>query len=296
MGPRKSTVLQAERKNGHTMVASIVSWPPTAADSTPARLQWPHSPNRFLQRDARDCPLWLLPFLMLRYWNQTTRESEQVLLEKGRDIPKRKGLILVNSRDDSFECLNEYQKEIAIDFHRIVSARYVKDIESLPAFSIGINIRLGNDFKPPAPPESPSDGYKWVGWLQQTPLSWFIETLALVRDCAGWCVPAVVVSDGTAQQLSPLLKLPSVHHLYPSNAVIDLIVLSRSKLLLGSGSSTFSAWAAFIGQQPVFTAPGHPFTRLKLEPQSGQMIASFDPRLPEPKALIAMVEAVGRRP
>lgn len=62
--------------------------------------------------------------------------------------------------------------------------------------------------------------------------------------------------------------------------------------LQGSGSSTFSAWAAFLGQHPVFTAPGHPFTTMSLKPRSGQMIPSFDPRNPAPEALDAMCEAV----
>jgi hypothetical protein len=159
--------------------------------------------------------------------------------------------------------------------------------------AIGINIRLGKDFA--APDRDYSNGYDWVGWLQQTPIAWFRETLLAIRTAAGWPVPAMVVSDGTAEQLRPLLELPGMKLLSPSNAIVDLLALSRTRLLLGSGSSSFSAWAAFLGQQTAITAPGHPFSTVKLEPLNNQTIAAFDPLDPDPAILNAMYQAIGIR-
>ncbi len=198
-------------------------------------------------------------------------------------------LFYVDGRDDSFTRLNPHQARLRADLLRIVAPKHRRRAAELSVPAIGLNIRLGKDF---APPSNASDRYDWVGWLQQTPMLWFIETLELIRECCGCTVPAIVVSDGSPGQLRPLLKLPCVAHLSPSNAIVDLLVLSRTKLLLGSGSSTFSAWAAFLGQQPAFTAPGHPFVNLDLQPLQGQMIAAFDPRQPDPIILKAMVEAV----
>lgn len=201
-------------------------------------------------------------------------------------------LFCVDGRDDSFTRLNPYQARLRDDLYRIVAPKQYQRVSATQVPIIGLNIRLGKDFSAPPPITSSSDCYDWVGWLQQTPLSWYVETLQLIRDCCGWTVPAVVVSDGSSAQLSPLLELPSVMHLSPSNAIVDLLVLSRTRLLLGSGSSTFSAWAAFLGQQAAITAPGHPFSRLDLQPLKGQVIAAFDPRKPDQTLLEAMLAAV----
>ena len=199
-------------------------------------------------------------------------------------------LRLFNGRDDSFSRLNPHQPRLKTDWIRSVAPLHRQRVDRMAVEPIGINIRLGRDFAPPSPTDG--SGYSWIGWLQQTPLSWFVETLSLIREHAGWCVPAVVVSDGSASQLAALLHLPNVTWLAPSNAVVDLLTLSRTRLLLGSGSSTFSAWAAFLGQQPVFTAPGHPFSRLNLLPLRDQRIGAFDPRNPDPDDLSAMVTAI----
>jgi hypothetical protein len=197
-------------------------------------------------------------------------------------------LRLFDGRDDSFTRLNRHQRRLRADFEQIIAPRHRQRVDRLAIAPIGLNIRLGNDFAPPPT----TGGYGWVGWLQQTPLSWFVETLLLIRERAGWPVPAVVVSDGTATQLEPLLALPAVTWLARSNTVVDLLCLSRTRLLLGSGSSSFSAWAAFLGQQAAFTAPGHPFTRLDLQPLQGQAIGGFDPTSPDPQALAQMVNSV----
>ncbi len=204
-------------------------------------------------------------------------------------------LRLFNGRDDSFTRLNAHQGRLKLDLWRSVARRHRRRVDAVAVPPIGINIRLGKDFSaPPLLHSGAGDegAYGWIGWLQQTPVSWFVETLQLIRQQAGWPVPAVVVSDGSAVQLEALLALPAVHWLAPSNAVVDLWTLSRTQLLLGSGSSTFSAWAAFLGQQPAFTAPGHPLSQLSLQPQRGQCIAAFDPRDPNPDLLTAMLAAV----
>ncbi len=238
--------------------------------------------------DPDDLPAIASPWLHMRC--RVIRETRNPSWDlSGND---RRVLRCFDGRDDTYSRLNHHQSRLRGDLLRIVSPRQRLRVNQLAVPPIGINIRLGKDFSPPPPPEHLTEGYAWVGWLQQTPISWFIETLELIRSHVGWCVPAVVVSDGSASQLRPLLEAPSVEWLTPSNAIVDLLLLSRTQLLLGSGSSTFSAWAAFLGQQPVFTAPGHPFTRLNLEPLAGQMISAFDPRRPDPNALGAMSAAV----
>ena len=220
------------------------------------------------------------------------RQSEQkrnTLSRTGSSI-----LRVFDGRQDSFICLNSYQSRLKADLLSTFQQRHVQRAFQLKVPPIAINIRLGKDFAPPPAQPEIALAYDWVGWLQQTPIAWFIETLELIRLHAGWSVPAIVVSDGDVHQLSPILNLPSVTYLANSNAAVDLIVLSRSSVLLGSGSSSFCAWAAFLGQQPCFTAPGHPFSAFGLESLNNQMIASFDPRNPDEHSLAVMCAAVSR--
>jgi hypothetical protein len=202
-----------------------------------------------------------------------------------------RSLLLLDRPHYSFAGLNGHAPLLRRDLWAITRPRQLQRARSVPLAPIGINIRCGRDFRPPP---AAGAGAEWIGWLQQTPLAWFMETLQAVRDLAGEPVPALVVSDGSEQQLRPLLDLPAVRLVRPTTAIIDLMVLSRTRLLLGSGSSSFSAWAAFLGQQTAITAPGHPFSRWDLEPRAGQTLASFQPRQPDPQVLGAMVAALGR--
>jgi hypothetical protein len=202
-----------------------------------------------------------------------------------------RSLLLLDRPHYSFAGLNGHAPLLRRDLWAITRPRQLQRAQSVPLAPIGINIRCGRDFRPPP---AAGAGAEWIGWLQQTPLAGFMETLQAVRDLAGEPVPALVVSDGSEQQLRPLLDLPAVRLVRPTTAIIDLMVLSRTRLLLGSGSSSFSAWAAFLGQQTAITAPGHPFSRWDLEPRAGQTRASFQPRQPDPQVLGAMVAALGR--
>jgi hypothetical protein len=67
--------------------------------------------------------------------------------------------------------------------------------------------------------------------------------------------PVVVCSDGTDDELQPLLALPGVVRSRSANALDDLRVLSRASLIVGS-RSTFSAWGAFLGDVPLYVARG----------------------------------------
>jgi len=175
-----------------------------------------------------------------------------------------------------FTGLNGWHEFLYQELRSITQPKLLQFVDNVGDFPIGINIRCGNDFK-----SAPSaTDYSWIGWLQKTPISWFVETLHTIRERAGWPVPAVVVSDGSKEVLRDLLALENVTFLRPGNAITDMLVLSKSKILLASASSTFSAWACFFGQMPTVTAPGHPMTERCIANSRGQFIGDFNPRNP----------------
>ena len=60
----------------------------------------------------------------------------------------------------------------------------------------------------------------------------------------------IVFSDGTDEELAPILCLPNTERRFYGNAFADMYAISKSKLLIAS-HSTFSAWGAFMGRVPV---------------------------------------------
>jgi hypothetical protein len=86
------------------------------------------------------------------------------------------------------------------------------------------------------------------------PLDWYIDTLKAVREKAGEMVPAFVFSDGTEEELEALVSMPRVKRVDYGSGLGDMFGLSRSRLLIASGS-TFSMWGSYLGQVPTIWHP-----------------------------------------
>jgi hypothetical protein len=89
--------------------------------------------------------------------------------------------------------------------------------------------------------------------------------------------------------------MDNVTFLRPGNAITDSLSLSRDKVLLASASSTFSAWACFLGQMPTVSAPGHPLTNWGIEPENGQFIGDFNPHHPSSEFLTQAISILNQR-
>jgi hypothetical protein len=86
------------------------------------------------------------------------------------------------------------------------------------------------------------------------PLDWYIEALRAVRATAGPDLEACVFSDGTGEELAALLAVPGVRRMDYGSGLGDMLGLSRSRLLIASGS-TFSMWGSYLGQVPTIWHP-----------------------------------------
>lgn len=140
---------------------------------------------------------------------------------------------------------------------------------------IGVNIRRGKDFHDAV---HPSD-FLLKGALR-TPLSWFRQCIVHIRAILGFSAPVIVTSDGTASDLGEILALDNVKLLRPGCAISDLLVLARTKILIGSGGSSFSGWASYLGNMPTITIPGQSLTWFKLTHSNSAFIGEYDPFAP----------------
>jgi hypothetical protein len=150
--------------------------------------------------------------------------------------------------------------------HRLVSDELLKIArpQHLRAFSdpdpapIGIHVRRG-DFVQQGSYEEMINRNNSV-----LPLEWYIAALQAVRSATGRTTRAYVFSDGGAEELARLLDLPAVERADFGSGLGDMLGLSRSRLLIASGS-TFSMWGSYLGQVPAIWHPGKLLQRVLLE-------------------------------
>lgn len=175
---------------------------------------------------------------------------QTLVAEDGEVLRRRSGpgrVLIVEGMTGYFDPLWAARPEIARRFWALVKPALLGDL--LPAGPyLSMHVRLG-DFRPAAPGEARIDRNN-----TSTPLSWFVAQAEALRAAAP-DQPILVCSDGTDAELTPLLAVPGVRRSPNRISVQDILVLARSSLIVGSGS-TFSAWAAFLGDTPIVHFPG----------------------------------------
>lgn len=65
-----------------------------------------------------------------------------------------------------------------------------------------------------------------------------------------------IFSDGTDEELRPILDFPNTQRVFFGNAFADMYAISKCRLLIAS-NSTFSAWGAFLGKVPIIFCKRH---------------------------------------
>ena len=109
---------------------------------------------------------------------------------------------------------------------------------------VAMHVRLG-DFARPT-----NNGV--IDTNASTSMHWFVDVAVAVIE-SGWSV--TVFSDGEDSELAPLLSVPAVSRAPKGTALSEMIAMSGHIFIVGSGS-TFTAWAAFLGDKPLLLFPG----------------------------------------
>lgn len=120
---------------------------------------------------------------------------------------------------------------------------------------IGIHFRRGDK-----PPLKYGQSYPLESDHPTLPAEWYAKALREVRRLIGWDAPAVVFTDGTDEQAKPLLEQRNVK-LAPrgNNAIVDLMLMGKSRAFISTMSSSFSHWSAMLAKCPSVQFPGREF-------------------------------------
>ena len=145
-----------------------------------------------------------------------------------------------------------YQPVVKQQLVDMLSLSIQREFQAQQAPVIGVHIRMG-DFKV----QEPSTELTKESVHSRTPLKWFIEQIKFIREIANYNLPVTVFSDGHDAELTEILSLPNISRASKNSSIVDILTLSKSKLLKTSSRSTFSAWAAYLSSNSTIWHPAH---------------------------------------
>jgi hypothetical protein len=150
-----------------------------------------------------------------------------------------------------FEGIREHRDLVKSAINDMLQPSLRNRLDECTPPMIGVHVRLG-DFRPIREDED----FREVGGVR-TPLQYFIETIDRLRKIHKDDLSVMVFTDGRAEEIEQLLNLPNVS-LAPKNLdIVDMLLLSRSKVVVTSAGSTFGYWAGFLADAPLIMHPDH---------------------------------------
>lgn len=152
---------------------------------------------------------------------------------------------------DYFGEIRGHREFVRAKLYESLSDRYLESIDRIEPPIVGVHVRCG-DFRELRPGED----FSRAG-LVRTPMSYFQEVIRSIRTIHGSEVPVTVFSDGHDDELAALLAMPNVWRAASNPDIVDLLLLSKSRLVVASAGSTFGYWAGFLADAPLILHPDH---------------------------------------
>ncbi|MDI1483033.1 hypothetical protein [Polyangium sp. y55x31] len=177
---------------------------------------------------------------------RVVREPPVARLPEGAD--KNGTVYVYDTLPDFFMSFAEHRDFLRRSLLAMLAPTRRRALDAAAAPFIGVHVR-GGDFGPLAP------GHDLSRSLGPTPLSHFIRLIEGIRAIASEPVPVTVFSDSSDHELAPLLALPRTTRAPERPAIVDLLLLARSRVVIPSAWSTFSMWSAFLSDAPVLLHP-----------------------------------------
>ena len=148
-------------------------------------------------------------------------------------------ILSIQGLGDFFVDLNDNYDDVLEYFDKITRRETVENVNSDNLKNaIAVHVRLG-DYVP----------------RLRIDINWYkglIEKILKVSPKQKF----IIFSDGTDEELQPVLDLPNTERNFYGNAFADMYAISKCKLLIAS-NSTFSAWGAYLGRVPIIFNKRH---------------------------------------
>ena len=152
---------------------------------------------------------------------------------------------------DYFAGIREYRDVVGDALYGMLAPTHRRELVGIPPPIVGVHVRRG-DLREPKPGED----FRTLGGVR-APLSYFRHLIERIRDIAKTALPVTIFSDGDDSELDELLRMPHVDRSRGRADIVDLLLLSRSRIILTSPGSTFSYWSGFLSNAPIVHEPRH---------------------------------------
>ncbi len=139
--------------------------------------------------------------------------------------------------------------------------------------AIGMHVRLG-DFT-----RASWEDVKAGNHNSSIPIEWYVQIAKDLRSITRENTKIFVFSDGTDEELSPLLELDNTERISFGTAIGDIIGLSKVDVFVASGSS-FSMWARYLGRKTTIMLPNQEKQKILFDNEENKEISALE-HIPE---------------
>ena len=173
--------------------------------------------------------------VLMHFFVKKRRVCHEPVISKISDAEKKSNRIYLfdnptTGENELFGALRDYRDLIRKKIFEMLMPRQKHQLDKGMVPVISVHIRRG-DFKIGNP---------------ITPLSHFISVINIIRKESGKNVPVTIFSDAGESELTDILKMEEVSMVAENSDIVDLLLMSQSKIIVLSQSSSFSYWAAFL--------------------------------------------------
>lgn len=187
--------------------------------------------KRFYWGYFKETPILTLLKTNLKIW--FVKKEYNLHYNKITSPNKNVGLYIYNKviiDNDLFGLIRDHQPLIKSELNLLLLPKMKEELKKYSQPVISVHIRRG-DFN-----YGPSI----------TPIDYFIKAINLIRENVGEIWPVTVFTDARMNEIEEIFKLPEVYVAEDKADILDILLMSQSKVIVMSKSSTFSYWAAFL--------------------------------------------------
>lgn len=168
--------------------------------------------------------------IWLKKWTSIKVIEPSVEIIQNDSKPRIYYFSQIVTNNDLFGDIRKHRDFIKKEIYELLSDSLKSKIHDYTVPVISVHIRRG-DFKFGNP---------------ITPLSFFIDAIKSVRSIHNSQMPVTVFTDADMSEIEDLMILPDVYLSEKKADILDILLMSMSKVIILSQSSTFSYWGAFL--------------------------------------------------
>lgn len=162
----------------------------------------------------------------------------------------------VPSYYDYFIHLKPYRNQVIKLLSEFISDDIFIKLKDIPNVEIGVHIRMG-DFR------KLNVGEEFKGGHVRTPESYFVNIINGIRTLIGVDIKVNVFTDGYKNEFDTIFNLKNIEIVEGNNDLVDMLLLSKSKIIVITTGSTFSYWAGFLSDAPMIMDTDHNRSRIR---------------------------------